>query len=87
MVSGKDVERKPGITHHGQLSEQPGKPLRYNLMVLKPEVKQIAHQEQSLGILLNCGQPVDQALLPPAAFYSRWCTKVEVGCKVDPGFR
>ena len=83
MVSCKEEDRDPRVSHLRKLAQQPDKSFRDGVFVFKPEVEDVAQQVDGMGVMPDAVQPLNDVTLPLKARFVVWHSQVEVGREVD----
>ncbi len=82
VVAPEKMHRNPGISNLSKLSEQSHIPFWHNGFVFKPEIEQVAHQENLFGVGFYNIEPADEFFLPLPALLPVGDAEVKIGGEV-----
>ena len=82
VVATEKVNRNAGINNFCQFPKQTGVSFWNNGMVLEPEIEQVAHQEDFLGICFHHVKPFDKMQLAFQAAFPVRDAEMKIGSEV-----
>src|SRR5688572_33436442 len=83
MIASKENDRNTTVRYFGKFSLKSNKSFWNSVFVLKPEVKDIAHQVNAVSFMFYRIQPTNNSFFTINALLVTRHTQMKVGCEKD----
>ena len=82
VVTGKKMDGDPSVGQFRQFSQQPREPFRHDAPILVPEIENIAHQKNRLGIRRHFVEPADEQPLARGVRLPHLEAQMDIRCEI-----